>query len=137
MVSSYQGRSPGGTPSKIIVSGKKSQSPNSENAGELCAPGVLDHKAQIVVPCKFDGFLDITRRPSIDADYRHIPLLTREPKDGVEVTALDGPAGKGVRPVVGVFCGTGLIRTPCVDCGEYSTASLPTLWYSSFSLGMG
>ena len=65
-----------------------------------------------MAPCKLDGFLDVARRPSINADYRHIPLLTREPERGVEVAALDGPIGKGVRLVVCVLSGTRLIRTP-------------------------
>ena len=112
VVSPYQERAPGRTPSKIVVSGNKSQSPNTENAGEICAPRVLDHETQIVVLGEFDGFLDITRRPGINADYRHIPLLTREPKGGVEVAALDSPVGKRVCLIVGVLGGTRLIGTP-------------------------
>ena len=65
-----------------------------------------------MVPRELDSFLDVARRPSIDTDYRHIPLLTRESECGFEVATLDGPIGKGVRFEVGVFCGTGLIRTP-------------------------
>ena len=65
-----------------------------------------------MAPCELDGFLDITRFPSINADYRHIPLLTWEPKGGVEVATLDSPIGKRVRLIVGVFGGTRLIGTP-------------------------
>ena len=109
VVSPYQERFPGGTPSKIVVSGNRSQSPNTENMEEFRAPSVLDHEAQIVVPCELDGFLDITWRPSINADYGDIPLLTRDSECGVEVAALDSPVGKRVGLVVGVFGSTRLI----------------------------
>ena len=112
VVSPYQERAPGRTPSKIVVSGNKSQSPNTENAGEICPPRVLDHETQVVVLCEFDGFLDITWRPGINADYRHVPLLARESKGGVEVAALDTPVGKRVCLIVGVLGGTRLIGTP-------------------------
>ena len=132
VVSPYQERAPGGTPSKKVVSGNESQLPISENAKEPRAPGVLDHKAQVVSPCELDGFLDVAWCSSIDTDYRHIPLLTRKPKGGVEVAALDGPIGKRVCLVVGVFGGTRLIRTPdavepvranigAVSCGRVVT----------------
>ena len=65
-----------------------------------------------MIPCERDSFLDVIWRPSIDTDYRHIPLPTGEPERGVEVAALDGPVGKGVCLEVGVLGGTGLIRTP-------------------------
>ena len=65
-----------------------------------------------MIPCERDSFLDVIWRPSIDTDYQHIPLLTRESERGVEVAASDGPVGKDVRLEVGVFRGTRLIRTP-------------------------
>ena len=66
-----------------------------------------------MVPCELDSFLDVTRRSSINTDYWHISLLTREPKGGVEVAALDGPVGKRVGLVVWVFGSARLIGTPC------------------------
>jgi len=75
-------------------------------------PCVLDDEAQIILPSKFDSFLDIFRTSGIDADHRHVPLFTREAERGVEVTALNRPVGKSVRLVVGVFGSTRLIRTP-------------------------
>ena len=122
MMSPYHERAPGRTPSKIIVPGNKSQSPSSENAEGCRAPRVLDHETQVVVPCELDGFLDIARRPSIDTNYGHVPLLAREPKGGVEVTTLDGPIGKGIGFVVGVFGCTRLIRTP--DAVEPTSADI-------------
>ena len=132
VVSPYQERVPGGTPSKKVVSGDESQLPISENAEESRAPRVLDHEAQVVAPCELDGFLNVAWCSSIDTDYRHIPLLTREHKGGVEVAALDSPIGKRVRLVVGVFGGTRLVRTPdavepvsadvrAVSCGRVVT----------------
>ena len=59
-----------------------------------------------------DGCLDVLRRSGVDADYWHVPLLTRNPEGGVEVTALYRPVGKGVSLVISEFCGAGLIRTP-------------------------
>ena len=61
---------------------------------------------------ELDGFLDVRRRPSIHADDRHAPLLTREAKRGVEITALDSAIRECVRLPVGVFSGARLIRTP-------------------------
>ena len=90
----------------------------SSKKTELCRkragypPRVLDYEAQVVVPGKSDRFLDVLRRSGIDADYRHVSLLTRNAERGVEVTALDRPVGKCVGLVVGVFGGTRLIRTP-------------------------
>ena len=75
-------------------------------------PRILDYEAQFVVPGESDSFLDVFRSSGIDTDYWHVPLLTRNPESGVEVTALDCPVGKGVRLVVGVFGSTRLIRTP-------------------------
>ena len=91
---------------------RKSQSPDPENTEEFRTPSVLDHKAQIVAPREFDGFLNVTWRSSIDTNYGHIPLLTRGPKCGVEVAALDGSIGKRVRLVVGMLGGTRLVRAP-------------------------
>jgi hypothetical protein len=65
-----------------------------------------------VIPDKSDGFLDILWRPGVNADDWHVPLLTRNAERGIEVTALDGSVGKGVRLVVGVFGSARLIRTP-------------------------
>ena len=65
-----------------------------------------------MLPGESDSFLDILRRSGIDSDYWHVPLLTRNPERGVEVTALDCPVGKGVSLVVGEFCSTRLIRAP-------------------------
>ena len=65
-----------------------------------------------MVPGEFDSFLDVLRRSGVDADHRHVPLLTRDAERGVEVAALDRPVGKGVGLVVGVFSSTGLVRTP-------------------------
>ena len=65
-----------------------------------------------MLPCKHDGFPDVIWCSGVDADYRHVALLARNAKRGVEITALDGPVGKGVCLVVGVFGGTGLVRTP-------------------------
>ena len=61
---------------------------------------------------KDDGFLDVIRRSSVDADYWHAPLSTRNPEGGVEVASLDRPIGKGVCPPVDDFCCTRLIGTP-------------------------
>ena len=80
--------------------------------GAVYPPRVLDYKTQVVVPSEYDSFLDVLRRSSIDADYWHAPLLTRNAERNVEVTALDRPVGKCVRLVVGVFGSTRLIRTP-------------------------
>jgi len=63
-------------------------------------------------PGKSDSFLDVTRRPGVDADYWDAPLLTRNPKGCVEVAPMDCPVGKGVRLPVGEFCSTRLSRTP-------------------------
>ena len=65
-----------------------------------------------MLPRKFDRFLDILRSSGVDADYWHVPLLTRKAKCGVEVTALDRFVGKGVRLEIGVLGSTRLIRTP-------------------------
>jgi len=76
------------------------------------SPRVLDHKAQVVLPGKSDSFLDVTRRPGVDADYWDAPLLARNAEGSIEVAAMDRPVGKGVRLPIGVFGGTRLIRTP-------------------------
>jgi len=65
-----------------------------------------------VLPGKFDGFLDVFRRPCVDSDDRHVPLSARNAKRRVEIAALDGPVGKGPRLPVGVLSSPGLIRTP-------------------------
>ena len=75
-------------------------------------PRVLDYEAQVVVPGEPDSFLDVLRSSGINTGYWHVPLLTRNPEGGVEVTALDCPIGKGIRLVVGVFRSARLIRTP-------------------------
>jgi len=61
---------------------------------------------------EFNGFLDILRRPGVDPDDRHAPLLAWNAKRSVEVASLDCPVGKGVGLPVGVFSSTRLIRTP-------------------------
>ena len=61
---------------------------------------------------EFKSFLYVLRRPGIDTDRRHTPLLTRNAERGVEVAALHRPVGKGVCLIVGVFGSAGLIRTP-------------------------
>jgi hypothetical protein len=79
-----------------------------------------------VVSGKSYSLLDVLRRSGVDAYYWYVPLLTRNAERGVEVTALDGSVGKGVRLVVGVFGGTRLVRTPhtAVPASEYiSTVS--------------
>ena len=113
MMSPYRERVSGRAPSEIVVSDTQKNSIISEK-NRLCKhpPRVLDHKPQVVVSCEPNSFLYVLRRPCIDADYRHISLLTRNTKCGVEVAALDRPVGKGVRLVVGIFGSTGLIRTP-------------------------
>jgi hypothetical protein len=78
-----------------------------------------------MIPRKFDSFLNVTRGSSVDANYRHAPLLTREAERGVEVAALDCPIGKGVRFSVGVFGGTRLIGTP--DTVEPTSLNLSTV----------
>ena len=65
-----------------------------------------------MLPGESDSFLDVLRRSRIDADHWHVPLLTRNPERGVEVTALDRPVGKCVRLVIGKFSGARLIRAP-------------------------
>ena len=65
-----------------------------------------------MVPGKSYSFLDILRRSGIDTDYWHVPLLTRNAKCGVKITALNRPVGKGVCLVVGEFGSTRLIRAP-------------------------
>ena len=65
-----------------------------------------------MLPRKFDSFLDIFGSSGIDADHRHVSLLTRKAERSVEVTALNGPVWKGVHLVVGVFGSTRLVRTP-------------------------
>ena len=65
-----------------------------------------------MAPGEPDSFLDVPRRSSIDADYWHAPLLTRNAERNVDVAALDRPVGKCVRLVVGVFGSTRLIRAP-------------------------
>jgi len=65
-----------------------------------------------VLPGKFDGFLDVLRRPRVDSDDRHAPLSARNPERGVEIAAMNRPVGKCVRLPIGVFSSPGLIRTP-------------------------
>ena len=65
-----------------------------------------------MLPGKFDGFLDVFRRPRVDSDDRHAPLSTRNAERGVEIAALNRPVGKCVRLPVGVLSSPGLIRTP-------------------------
>jgi hypothetical protein len=112
-MSPYHERIPAGAPSKKIVSNKNlgSTFPDSEKHA-IHSPRVLDHKAQVVIPGKPDSLLDVLWRSGIDANYWHVPLLTRNAEGGVEVATLDGPIGEGVRLVVGVLCSTRLIRTP-------------------------
>ena len=102
------------------MSDKGGQSALRTAIGAIDVPRVLDHKPQIVLRGKFDSFLDISGRSRVDPDYRHVPLLARDAEGGVEVAALDGPVGKRVGLVVGVFGGTGLIRAPdaVVPAGE-------------------
>ena len=76
------------------------------------APRVLDNEAQAVISGESDGFLDVLRRSGVDADYWHVPLLTRNPERGVEVAALYRPVGKGVCLVVVEFGGARLVRAP-------------------------
>jgi len=59
-----------------------------------------------------NSFLYVLRRPGVDTDYWHTPLLTWNTERGVEVAALDRPVGKGVRLVVAMFDSARLIRTP-------------------------
>ena len=92
------------------------------------APRVLDHESQVVLPGESDSFLDVLRGSGIDPDYWHVPLLTRNPEGGVEVTALDRPVGKGVSLVVGEFCSTRLIGAP-------DTVGPPGEDVSTFSCG--
>ena len=79
---------------------------------KVSLPCVLDHEAQTVLPGKFDGFLDVFRRPRVDSNDRHAPLSARNPERGVEIAALDRPVGKCVRLPVGVLSSPGLIRAP-------------------------
>ena len=139
MVSPYQKRIPSRAPSDIVVSGKNvgRHSPTrrrSKLKRNTSSPCVLDHEAQIMLPGKFDSFLDVTRCSCIDTDYRHAPLLTREAEGGVEITALDRSVGKGVRLEIGVLGSTRMIRTPdsvvpvglgigAVSCGRIVTRS--------------
>ena len=113
MMSPYQERIPGRAPSEIVVSDTQKNSIISEK-NRLCKhpPRVLDHKPQVVVSGEPNSFLYVLRRPGIDTDGRHTPLLTRNAERGVEVAALDRPVGKGVFLIVGVFGSAGLIRTP-------------------------
>ena len=112
MMGPYQERISAGTSSEVVVPDKTAfiDLENSEKTSGL--PRVLDDQAQVVVPGKFDGLLDVLRGSRVDADYRYAPLLTRDAERGVEVAALDGPVRKGVRLVVDVFGGTRLVRTP-------------------------
>ena len=115
IVSPYQKRTPSRTPSKVVVSGeekKDNQHSPTRSKQRASSPRVFYYEAQIVLLDKLDGFLDVSWRSCIDTDYRHAPLLTRNPEGSVEVTALDGPIGKGVRFPVGEFGGARLIRSP-------------------------
>ena len=120
VMSPYQERISAGTSSEVVVPDKP-HSPTWRTAKKIFdLPRVLDDQAQVVVPCEFDGLLDVLWRSRVDADYRHVPLLTRDAERCVEVAALDGPVRKGVRLVVGVFGSTRLVRTPdtAVPVGE-------------------
>ena len=75
-------------------------------------PRVLNYEPQVVAPGESDSFLDILWSSRVDSDYRHVPLLTRNPGRGVEVATLDRPVGEGVRFVVCEFCSARLIRAP-------------------------
>ena len=131
MVSPYQKRVPGRAPSEVVVSGNnatRSQRPRTRRKGKLkkaSSPRVLNYEAQIVLPCKFDSFLDIFRRSCLDTDYRHVPLSTRKAEGGVEITALDRPVGKGVRLVVCMLSSTRLIGTP--DSVEPASLNIGTV----------
>ena len=74
-----------------------------------CIPRVLDYEAQVVLPGESDSFLDVLRRSGVNANYWHVPLLTRNPERDVEVAALYRPVLKGVRLVVEEFGGARLI----------------------------
>ena len=65
-----------------------------------------------MLPGKDDGFPDVVRRSRVDADDRHVPLLTRKAERSVEVAALDRPIRIDIRLPVGVFGGPRLIGTP-------------------------
>ena len=115
MMSPYQKRPPSRTPSKVVVPGEKkkdNQHSPTRSKQRASSPCVLYYQAQIVLLDKLDSFLDVGWRSCIDADYRHAPLLTRNPEGSVEVAALDRPVGKGVRFPVGVFGGARVIRSP-------------------------
>ena len=112
VVSPYQKRTPTGAPSKVVVPGKSANEHSVKIERGVGSPCVLDHEAQIVFPGKFHSFLDVFRRPRVDSDDRHAPLLARNPEQGVEIAALDCPVGKCVRLPIGVFSSPGLIRTP-------------------------
>jgi len=58
---------------------RQSGFPNPEKkqiSKEENSPRVLDYEA--LLPCKFDSFLDITRRSAVDTDYWHVSFLTRK-----------------------------------------------------------
>ena len=112
VVSPYQERISAGAPSKVVVPGKSANQHSVKIERKVGSPCVLDHEAQIVLPGKFDGFLNVLRRPCVDSDDRHAPLSARNPERGVEIAALDRPIGRGPGLPIVVLSGPGLIRTP-------------------------
>ena len=79
----------------------------------------------MVLGGKFDSFLDVFWRSSIDANDWHAPLLAWKTERSVEVAGLDRPVRKGVRLLVSVFSGARLIRTP--DPVEPASADIRTV----------